>query len=121
MDGMQQQIIELTQRIHKLEQHVVDLEQENKELKEKITELENKLRQYENPHTPSSRQRFKGNIGRNNISSGKHGGVVGHQGATRHIPKPDEIIPVTADNCPRCGSFLGDPIDVESRTIEEIP
>ena len=118
---MQQQIVEMTQLIHKLEQRIIDLEQENKELKKKITELENKLRQYENPHTPSSRQRFKGNTGGHNASSEKHGGVIGHRGATRQVPKPDEIIPVTIDQCPHCGFFLGEPVSVEQRTIEEIP
>ena len=121
MDGMQQQIVEMTQLIHKLEQRIIYLEQENKELKKKITELENKLRQYENPHTPSSRQRFKGNTGGHNTSSEKHGGVISHHGATRQVPKPDEIIPVTIDQCPHCGFFLGEPVSVEQRTIEEIP
>ena len=121
MDRMQQQFVEMTQLIHKLEQRIIDLEQENKDLKKKITELENKLRQYENPHTPSSRQRFKGATGGHNASSGKHGGIIGHRGATRQVSEPDEIIPVTMSHCPQCGSFLGDPVDVESRTIEEIP
>lgn len=121
MDGMQQQIAEMTQLIHKLEQRIVELEQENKKLKKKITELENKLRAYENPHTPSSRQRFKGKTSGNTASSGKHGGVIGHHGATRQVPEPDEIIPVTMSQCPHCGSSLGDQIGVESRTIEEIP
>ena len=38
------------------------LENENQELKEKIIKLENRLRMYENPHTPSSRKRFKERI-----------------------------------------------------------
>lgn len=113
MDGMQQWPIEAVQVIQKLEQ-------ENKELKERITELENKLRQYENPHTPPSQQRFKGNTSGIN-PSGKRGAPPGHRGATRIMPEPDEIIPVTMDHCPRCGSYLGRPIGVESRTIEEIP
>jgi len=114
MDGMQNWPIEAVQLIKKQQQEI-------EELKKKLNELENKLRQYENPHTPSSRQRFKGNVGGNNVSSGKHGGIIGHRGATRMVPDPDEIIPVTMDQCPQCGSLLGDPVDVESRTIEEIP
>ncbi|MDH7517123.1 MAG: hypothetical protein QHH19_02095, partial [Candidatus Thermoplasmatota archaeon] len=55
-------------------------QQEIEEFKKRLNELENKLRQYENPHTPSSRQRFKGNTGGNNVSSGKHGGLIGHHG-----------------------------------------
>ena len=111
---MQNWPIEAVQLIKKQQQEI-------EELKKRLNELENKLRQYENPHTPSSRQRFKGNTGGNNVSSGKHGGLIGHHGATRTVPEPDEIIPVTMGQCPQCGSLLGDPVDVESRTIEEIP
>jgi len=114
MDGMQQWPIEAIQLIKKQQQEI-------EELKKKINELENKLRQYENPHTPSSRIRFKGNTGGNSASSRKHGGVIGHHGATRQVPEPNEIIPVIMSQCPQCGSLLGDPIDIESRTIEEIP
>ncbi len=111
---MQQWPVEAVQLIKKQQQEI-------EELKKRINELENRLRQHENPHTPSSRQRFKGNTGGNNVSSGKHGGLIGHHGATRTVPQPDEIIPVTMGQCPQCGSLLGDPVDVESRTIEEIP
>jgi len=114
MDGMQQWPIEAVQLIKKQQQEI-------EELKKRINELENVLRQYQNPHTPSSRQRFKGNACGNNVSSGKHGGVIGHHGATRMIPEPDQIIPVIMDLCPCCGSMLGDPLGVESKTIEELP
>lgn len=114
MDGMQQWPAEAVQLIKKLMQEI-------EELKKRITELENKLRAYENPHTPPSQQRFKGNTGRNINPPGKRGAPPGHQGATREKPKPDEIIPVTIDQCPQCGSYLGNSIGVESRTIEELP
>jgi transposase len=119
MDGLQSLPEDVRYYIQHLEKRILNLEEENKKLQETVRKLDAKLKQYENPHTPSSRQRFKGNRG--NVSSGKHGGVIGHHGATRHTPTPDEIISVTVDICPRCGSFLGDPTDVESRTIEEIP
>jgi len=102
-------------------QLIKNLKQEIEGLKKKINELENKLRLYENPHTPSSRQRFKGNKGGSNVFPGKHGGVIGHHGATHKVPEPDRIIPVTSDLCPCCGCLLGDPVDVQKRTIEEIP
>jgi len=89
-------------------------------LEKKIQELEQRLKAYENPHTPSSMQRFKGkNRGTN--PPGKRGAPPGHYGATRDRPEPDEIIPVTIDQCPRCGSYLGEAIGVESRTIEDLP
>jgi len=120
MDGMQQWPQEVVRIIQQFEQRVKELEEENKQLKKRITELENKLRIHENPHTPSSMQRFKGRDGKIN-PPGKRGAPPGHHGATRIIPEPDEIIPVTMDQCPQCGSYLGEAIGVESRTIEELP
>lgn len=114
MDGMKQWPAEAIQVIR-------ELQQEMEGLKKRITELENKLRTYENPHTPSSQQRFKGNTSGTANPAGKRGAPPGHHGATRIVPEPDEILPVTMDHCPRCGSYLGRSIGVESRTIEEIP
>jgi transposase len=112
MDGMEHWPAEAVELIKKQQQEI-------EALKKRIKELENLLKLYQNPHTPSSRQRFKRNIKDN--SSGKHGGLIGHHGATRIVPEPDEVIPVTMDMCPHCGSMLGDSINVESRIIEEIP
>ena len=89
-------------------------------LEKRIQDLERRLKAYENPHTPSSMQRFKGRTGGTN-PSGKRGAPPGHHGATRDRPEPDEIIPVTMDQCPQCGSYLGTAIGVESRTIEDLP
>lgn len=89
-------------------------------LERKIQELEQRLKVYENPHTPSSQQRFKNHTTKTN-PTGKRGAPPGHHGATRTKPEPDEIIPVTMDQCPHCGSYLGAAIGLESRTIEELP
>ena len=113
MDGMQQWPPEAIQVIKELKQEI-------KGLKKRISELENKLRAYENPHTPSSMQRFKSNTNRKTLP-GRRGAPPGHHGATRKTPEPDEIIPVTMDQCPQCGSYLGNAVNVESRIIEEIP
>ena len=67
MDEMQDWPVEAVQLIK-------DLKQEIEELKKKLNELENRIRQYENPHTPLSRQRFKGNKGVSNVFPGKHWG-----------------------------------------------
>jgi len=120
MDGMQQWPPEVVRLIKQFEQRVTQLEKENKELKSRITYLENKLKVYENPHTPSSMQRFKESNGATN-PPGKRGAPPGHHGATRDRPEPDEIISVTLDQCPQCGSYLGEAVDVESRTIEDLP
>jgi transposase len=113
MDGMQQWPPEAIRVIKQLQQEIEGL-------KKRISELENKLKVYENPHTPPSQQRFKNNIGKTN-PPGRRGAPPGHHGATRTTPEPDEIIPVTMDTCPRCGSYLGAATKVESRTIEELP
>lgn len=127
MDGMQNVPVEIKQYIQQLEkenrllrQAVHQLEQQIHGLQERVTQLENKLKAYENPHTPPSMQRFKGTTSGTN-PPGKRGAPLGHRGATRDKPEPDEIIPVTMDKCPRCGSYLGQAIGIESRTIEEIP
>ena len=120
MDGMQQWPPEVVRLIRQLEQRVKQLEEENNGLKKRITYLENKIKAYENPHTPSSMQRFKNSTGGTN-PPGRRGAPPGHHGATRERPEPDEIIPVTMDQCPRCGSYLGAAIGMESRTIEELP
>ena len=113
MDGMQKWPEEAIQIIKQLQQ-------ENQELKEKITKLEKRLRMYENPHMPSSQQRFKGGTGKK-VSSGKRGAPKGHRGATRKIPIPDKVIPVTADICPRCGCNPGESKGVETVITEELP
>src|SRR4030042_4165698 len=103
MGGRQQWPPEVVRIIQQFEQRIKELEEENKQLKKRITQLENKLRIHENPHTPPSSQRFKGNTSGTN-PPGKRGAPPGHHGATRNVPEPDEIIPVTMDTCPRCGS-----------------
>lgn len=128
MDGMKNIPDEIKRYIQLLEEEnrllkkaVHQLEQQIHELQERITKLENKLRTYENPHTPPSQQRFKRNTTGTTNPLGKRGAPPGHRGATRILPEPDEIISVTMDQCPRCGSYLGNHIGVESRVIEEIP
>ena len=113
MDGLQNLPDEVRQYILILEKRIQDLEQKTKE-------LEQRLRLYENPHTPPSQQRFKNNTNSNN-PPGRRGAPPGHHGATRPHPTPDEIIPVTMHECPRCGSYLGAATTVESRTIEDLP
>ena len=122
MDGMQKWPEEVIQYIKKLESKIQNLEGDVEELKEKNKKLENRLKLYENPHTPPSKQRFnKGGRGRNNFSGGRRGAPKGHRGATRKTPKPDEVISVTSDDCPFCGSNPGEPKEIETAIIEELP
>jgi transposase len=113
MDGMQQWPAEAIQLIKQLQQDI-------EKLKKEVAELKNRLKAYENPHTPSSLQRFKDNTHGTN-PPGRRGAPPGHHGATRPTPEPDEIIPVTIDRCPRCGSYLGAATKIESRVIEDLP
>lgn len=128
MDGIKDVPIEIRKYIqqlekenHLLKQTVKQLEQQIHRLQERVTQLENKLRIHENPHTPPSQQRFKQTTGGNINPPGKRGAPPGHRGATRNVPEPDEIIPVTIDQCPQCGSYLGQAVGFESRIIEELP
>jgi transposase len=127
MDGLQDLPDEVRQYIRKLEEEnhflkdtLLQLKQQVQQLQERVTYLERKLKAYENLHTPSSMQRFKGRDGTTN-PPGKRGAPPVHHGATRIMPEPDEIIPVTMDQCLQCGSYLGEAIGVESRTIEDLP
>ncbi len=104
--------------IHQLESTVERLTSENEKLREENESLKRKLLLYENPHTPPSRQMFPPKI---TNPPGKRGAPIGHRGATRVLDKPDEIIHVTADTCPRCNHSLGSPVRMEKRTIFDIP
>ena len=113
MDGMQKWPKEAL-KVIKL------LQQENQKLKERITKLENKLRMYENPHTPPSQRRFKGGF-RGNLIHGKRGSPKGHKGVTRKTPEPDEVITIMADKCPFCDGNPGEPKEVNTAIIEDLP
>lgn len=108
------------QVVKQLQQVNKELTEENKELKKKIDSLEKRLRLFENPHTPPSQQHFKGGRGMQ-ITSRKRGAPPGHRGATRKVPTIDEVIPVTSDCCPGCGSSPGESQGVETVIIEELP
>ena len=130
MDGIWNMPPEVRRYIEKLEKEnqelktiVLNFEKRESEFKEKINELEKRLRIYENPHTPSSKQRFKGNKPNRNSSSKKshRGAPKGHKGATRKTPEPDEIIPVPVDHCPGCGGDPGEAEGFETIITEELP
>ena len=89
------------------------LEKENEKLK-------SRLAAYENPHTPSSKQRFKERPLIPDKDKKKNGQKKGHEGTTRPQAKPSHIIPVTAKSC-LCGRKLGKPSFIEPRIIEETP
>ena len=50
----------------------------------------------------------------------KRGGIIGHQGKTRDIPKPDQAIEVSLEACPGCGGDLQGWDSFVNHTVEDI-
>lgn len=98
------------------------LKREIELLKDYIKELEARLAKYENAHTPPSLRRGRNyRKDQNSRNTGKPGRKLGHEGVTRPQACPDRQVEVTTDQCPDCGTELGDPIRFESKIIEELP
>ena len=98
------------------------LKREIELLKDYIKELEARLAKYENAHTPPSLRGGRNHrTDQNSRDKGKPGRKLGHEGVTRPQASPDRQVEVTADQCPDCGTDLGDPIRFESKIIEELP
>jgi len=94
-----------------LEKKIVDLEKENKDLKHQLSF-------FKNPHTPPSKQVFQKKTPQ---ASKKLGAPRGHDGATRKVPEPTEILNHFLTKCPKCSNSLGKAFDFEERIVEEIP
>lgn len=110
-------------RILELEEKIENLKKDNAIKEERIRRMWNELRKYKNPHTPPSRR-----LGSSNSKSkggksanGKPGQKEGHEGKTRSWPEPSETIIVSEERCTKCGSKLGEPIETDTRIIEDIP
>jgi transposase len=98
------------------------LKREIELLKDYIKELEARLAKYENAHTPPRLRRGRNRkTAQKGGDTGKPGQKLGHEGVTRPQAKPDKHVEATADQCPDCGTELGDPIRFESKIIEELP
>jgi len=98
------------------------LKHENELLRAKILELEARLAQYENAHAPPSLRRGRNRKrDRDEKNNRKPGQKIGHKGITRPYATPDRQVEVTMDRCPGCGSELGAPFRIDSKTIEELP
>ncbi len=66
-----------------------------RQLEEENAELKRRLIMYENPHTPSSRIRFKANVKSEEQKEEKPrfpGRLDGHEGAGIRLPNPDKVI-----------------------------
>lgn len=88
-------------------------------LQKRIEELERRLTFYENAHTPPSRDGRR--YPKREPTGNPAGAPKGHQGATRPIPQPDEIVDVKQERCSSCSHRLGKPMKILKRIIEDIP
>ena len=94
-----------------------EVERENERLKQR-------LRLYENPHTPSSAKAFskKTKTVEKTPPPKKRGAPQGHRGATRPTPLPDDVVPVIAPTCEKCGSSQIKKLEgCETSIIEDFP
>jgi len=108
------------QFILELEQTIIRLIAERDAAIKRVQELEKKLAFYENPHTPPSQETLKKKIPEENIQK-KRGAPVGHRGATRETPTPEETVVVPpAKICPKCGKNPGESMDTEEQIVEEL-
>mgnify|MGYP001559773429 FL=1 len=96
---------------------IEELKKENEKLRKENEELKKILTVFANPHTPPSKQFFKKRIPQ---ASKKLGAPRGHEGATRKIPEPNDVVNHFLKRCPQCNDILCKPFDFEERIIEEI-
>lgn len=107
---LEETIIRLTAERDVALVRIQELEAKNKQLEAEKEELIKKLKIYENPHTPPSMQivKKKKESRKENSQPKKRGAPIGHKGATRKTPEPDEVRDVVAQVCEKCGS-----VDIE--------
>jgi len=111
-------IAELEKTVNRQSERISWLEQDNLSLHKENAELKARLRVYENPHTPSSKKRFKEKPER---PSGKLGAPKGHPKWEREQPEPTETVEHSETECPHCSHKLGKPVRTDRQVIEELP
>ena len=109
---------ELEKDVERLREENEKLKNEKEQLEKKVVDLEQQLSFFKNPHTPPSKQVFKKRVPQ---ASKKLGAPLGHKGATREIPEPNETMNHFLTKCPNCNDFLSKPFDIQERIVEEIP
>jgi transposase len=105
----------------RLRRRVGELEHQNTELKAENAQLKSRLEAYENAHTPPSQRKFPIRQCHDHGGPRYPGRPKGYAGRTRQTPKPDLTLKAEADQCPHCGSPLGEATSVKRRVIEEMP
>ncbi len=114
------------QRIQELEEKIIQIIAERdaalelaRQQYEELQELKKKLAFYEGPHTPPSNKTLKKKDKKVKAKK-KRGAPLGHRGATREVPEPETTVDVPETECPRCHHDPGEPVNIETRTIEDI-
>lgn len=114
LDVAKVQVREWTQRALEFQAQKEALEAENRALKARLAF-------YENANTPPSQRTLKAKPQPRTGPPKKRGAPLGHPGATRVLPEPDEVVSVTSPECPRCHEDPGPSVATVSRTVAELP
>src|SRR3989344_5900632 len=109
---------ELEEENERLREENERLHKEKEELEKKVKDLEIQLTFFKNPHTPPSKQIFQS---KKIQALKKLGAPRGHDGATRQVSEPSEVVNHFLAKCSKCDCVLGKPFDIEERIVEDIP
>lgn len=115
----------ILERFEKLEKELKDLKKENRRLTEEIKKLKSTPQMLSSSDktaeaggVPSSKTFYR----RPRRTKRKRGGQNGHKGVARKKPETNAPpVVLSLENCPDCGSPLGEPCDSYSRTVTDIP
>lgn len=104
--------LQVKQRVEKFEQENKRLQEQLQQKDEQIKELEAYLCKYENRHTSSSNRQLAINKpppsydDKVRVDGGTPSGQDGYDQGWRTVSKPDEIIEISCECCPKCGGDL---------------
>lgn len=99
---------------------VIQQQEKIAELEKLVVELQKRLLAYENAHTPSSLSRRKREP--REKTGNPPGAPMGHEGSTRPIPEPNQIVNVKpAKWCAGCNAKLDEPTSFLEKIITDLP
>ena len=118
-------ILEQLRKVEQLEKELKDLKKENRRLTKEIKKLKSTPQMLSSSDktaeaggVPSSKTFYR----RPRHSMRKRGGQDGHKGVARKKPETNASpVVLSLENCPDCGSTLGEPCDSYARTVTDIP
>ena len=118
-------ILEQLRKVEQLEKELKDLKKKNRRLTKEIKKLKSTPQMLSSSDktaeaggVPSSKTFYR----RPRHSMRKRGGQDGHKGVARKKPETNASpVVLSLENCPDCGSTLGEPCDSYARTVTDIP